>query len=169
MASAVSSTKAKPKPPTASADLPKYGTRAVRRKTKKFLGHPVDAAYLVKAGPTPAFLLLAFPLAVAGLALPGRGAVLLVLYFLVMMFGTVLWPARILAIAGDDVWLLSKKFGFSTKPKALISKGTRDQIVFTGGKPFPSVQFAGERLWFQYPVTRAARRLPTAKVEATRA
>jgi hypothetical protein len=82
------------------------------------------------------------------------------LFMLIMVFGSALWPARILAIAGDDVWLLSKKAGFGMKPKALIAQGTRRDIVFTGGRPFPSVRFAGERLWFQFPITGVARRLP---------
>jgi hypothetical protein len=126
----------------------------------------LDAAYVVKAGPTPAFLLLAVPIGLAAFAVPAASGVLLMLFMLIMVFGSALWPARILAVAGNDVWLLSKKGGLSMKPKAVRAQGTRDEIVFAGGRPFPSVRFAGERLWFQYPITRAARRLPTATAEA---
>jgi hypothetical protein len=148
--------------------LPKGGTRGCVRHASKFLGHPLDVAYVTKARHTPAFLLLAFPIGIAGFVLPALSGVLIFVFMLIMVFGSALWPARIVAVRGDEVWLLSKKTGLSMKPKAVLAHGTRGDIEFAGGWPFPSIRFAGQRLWFQYPVTGAARRLPTMKArEAT--
>jgi hypothetical protein len=147
------------KPPKA---LPKGGRGCVRHASK-FLGHPLDAAYVAKTRHTPALLLLALPIGLAAFVLPALSGVLLLVFMLIMAFGSQLWPARIVAVQGDDVWLLSKRKGLSIKPKAVLAHGTRSDIEFAGGWPFPSVRFAGERLWFQYPVTSAARRLPANK------
>jgi hypothetical protein len=140
--------------------LPRRGTRGCTRKCAKFLGQALDVAYVTKARWTPAFLLLGLPIAIAGLVIPTLRELLLVTYFVIMGFGAAFWPARIMAVAGDDVWLLSKKAGFSVKPTAVVSQGTRYDIEFVSGWPFPSVRFASEQLWFQYPTTGAARRLP---------
>jgi hypothetical protein len=51
--------------------------------------------------------------------------------------------------------------GRSAKPTSLVVETTRDEIEFIGGRPFPAVRIAGQRLWFQYPITKAARQLPT--------
>ncbi len=147
----------------ATSNLPKGGTRGVAKKAVAFLGHPLDAAYLVKAGASPALLLLAVPIGVAGFVNPALGGMLLPLFALIMIFGSAFWPARILALQGDDVWLLAKKQGLSMKPRAVLAQGKRSEIAFAGGRPFPSVRFAGQRLWFQFPVTGAARKLPTTK------
>ena len=153
-------------PPPRSRKSPKAlpkGGRGCVRHASKFLGHPLDAAYVAKARHTPALLLLAVPIGLAAFVLPALSGVLLFVFMLIMVFGSALWPARIVAVRGDEVWLLSKKKGLSMKPKAVLAHGTRSDIEYAGGWPFPSVRFAGERLWFQYPVTSAARRLPAVK------
>lgn len=129
----------------------------------KYLDEELDVAYAVKRGPTPALLLLALPIALVVFVLTG----LVPLTFIVLMgVGQLLWPSRILAVSGDRIWLLSAG-RVVAKPKGVIAEGTRDQVEFAGGWPFPSARVAGQRLWFLFPVRGAARRLPTTTAVST--
>ena len=147
-------------PVVPSGDLPRSGTKASTKQAKRFLDQEIDVAYNVMAGPSPAWLVLAAPIP-AAISLAGppalRGVVLMV-FMLVIIVGRALWPKRILAVSGSRVWLMKTK-GSSTKPRDIISETTRDQIQFAGGFP-PSIRIDGQRLWFLFPSTSAARALP---------
>ena len=142
---------------TSSADLPRRGMRSCTKWSAKYLERELDVAYAVKRGPTPALLLLALPVVLGMFVLTGMVPLNLIV---LMGVGQVLWPSRIVAVSGDRVWLLSAG-RLVAKPKGVIAEGTRDQIEFAGGWPFPSARIAGQRLWFLFPVRGAARRLPT--------
>ena len=102
-------------------------------------------------------------LAVTFFASPAVSAVLW-LVIATIFFATIFWPARVIAVKGNDVWLLSQtRVSYFPKPKRVLSKGTRDDVEFASGFPIPSVRFAGERLWLYMGATNAARRLPTGR------
>lgn len=148
---------------TPSANLPRRGMGSCTKWSAKYLDEELDVAYAVKRGPTPALLLLALPIALVVFVLTG----LVPLTFIVLMgVGQLLWPSRILAVSGDRIWLLSAG-RVVAKPKGVIAEGTRDQVEFAGGWPFPSARVAGQRLWFLFPVRGAARRLPTTTAVST--
>lgn len=131
------------------------------RRVSRFLGHDVDVVYDVKVGPNPALLLLALPIGLAALVAPLLlSGPLSMLFVLVIILGRVLWPSRLLAVQGDHAWLLRKSGILTSKPAAVEFAGSRYDMVYAGGRPFPSVRFGGQRMWFLVPITRAARRLP---------
>ena len=140
--------------------LPRTGTGGWTRKSAAFLGREIDVAYEVKAGPTPAWLVLALPIGLASFALAGLSGVLLMAFIVVIGLGQLLWPTRILAVSDDRIWLM-RASRFGRKPTELITETSRDRVAFSGGWPFPSVRVDGRRLWFQLPIRGAARRLPT--------
>ena len=154
--------------PSASAaavrDLPTRGTRKATRKAAAFLGHDVDVAYEVNAGPSPWVQFAPAPLLLVVVAVPALAGLLALLYGVSTFILHAVLPARTLAVRGPEVWLLRRKHGYSRRPTEVIADGTRGQIVFDGGQPFPSVRFGGERLWFQLH-KNAARRLPAADRE----
>lgn len=147
---------------TPSSELPTKGTKRSTQRAQAFLesqlgGRELDVAYLVKAGPNPALLFCLLPLAILSLFIPAGG--LLIMVFAIAMFiGTAVWPTRMLAVSGDDVWLLRAN-AIGQKPTSLVATGARHEVAHTDGTPFPAVTFADERLWFQYPVTKGARAL----------
>jgi hypothetical protein len=79
-------------------------------------------------------------------------------FVLITIVGRAAWPKRVVAVSGDRVWLI-RASGYSAKPRELITETTRDQIEFAGGIP-PSVRIDGQRLWFLFPITSVARKLP---------
>jgi hypothetical protein len=107
------------------------------------------------------------PLLLAGFVQPPTvlSAVVVAAFFPLMFIGRFLWPSRFVAIAGNDVWLLSKKRGRSLEVTGMIGHTTRDRIKYRGGGPFPSVWLADIPLWFVSPFRGAARRLPAAPTE----
>lgn len=152
--------------PTRSADLPTRGMKKCTRAAAAFLDRELDVAYDVKAGPTPALLLLALPIGLAAFWMPDLSGVLLVLFVAIILVGRLLWPARILAVSGDQVWLLGSRT-HTPRPTAVRAEGRRSDVEFAGGRPFPSVRFAGERVWFQYPITKAAALIPVEPSEGS--
>ncbi|MET0458147.1 MAG: hypothetical protein ABW195_02800 [Ilumatobacteraceae bacterium] len=142
----------------ADASLPD-ASRALTAKAAAFLGRPLDAAYEVKAGPSPILMpIMALPIWLAPLALPVLSGVVGLVFIAVVAVGLAMWPTRILAVSGDEVWSLQAR-SFPPRPTALLAEGRRHDVVFLGGRLLPSVRFGGERLRFQAKRS-AARKIP---------
>lgn len=138
--------------------LPRRGMKATTKRAAKFIGEEIDVAYQVLAGPSPAWLLVTLPIGIASFVLPALSGILVMAFILIVLVGRAAWPKRIVAVSGDRVWLLMAR-GYSPKPRSIIVETTRDRVEFAGGVP-PSVTIDGQRLWFLFPITSAARKLP---------
>lgn len=149
-------------PAMPAAPLPTRGMGACTKKAAKFLDRPIDVAYDVKTGASPVWLLATLPIGLAAFLVPPvLSGVFLMAFILVTAVGRFFWPSKILAVAGDDIWLIDARLP-AVSPVRLAAQGTRDELSFVAGRPFPSVRFGDVRLWFLFPVTAAARQLPTA-------
>lgn len=135
-----------------SLPVPK-STRKVTANASALLQTPLDVAYPVSTGASPALLLLVIPIALVVLLVTGFliGALPIVIIALA-------WPKRILAVAGERVWVL-KTAGTGRKPKSVEVESTRSNVRLTGGGLYPSVQVETRRVWFMPPLRRAARAL----------
>jgi hypothetical protein len=145
---------------TGGAKLPRFGTGSATKKASKVLGRDLDVAYVVAVGRSPAWLLLLFVIGVPIFVVTG---LVPMNFILIVGIGWIVWPSRVLAVSGDDVWLLGTTRLLS-KPTNVIAESRRDRLEFSGGWPMSSVRLEGQRLWLPLPVFRAARRLPVGKV-----
>ncbi len=141
--------------------LPSRGMRGHTKKAAKVLDRELDVAYEVKVGRSPAWLFLLLVLSVAVYVATGLVPLMFVFVFSIAW---IVWPSRILAVSGDQVWLLGAT-RVASKPTNIISETSRDRIEFAGGWPMSSVRLDGQRLWLPLPVFGAARRLPTGNAE----
>jgi hypothetical protein len=146
-----------------SDELPRTGMKQCTAKASAFLREDLDVAYDVKVGPTPALLLLIVPVGIAApfapLMLRGQ---LLIAFMVVITLGVMFWPKQILAVKGEQLWLLDNSI-VGYKPTRVLAQGTRADLVYAGGWPYGSVRLGETRMWFQPPIGRAARRLPIAQ------
>lgn len=150
-------------PPAARAELSELsrsGTKGPTRRASALLGHDVDIAFAVRTGPGP---MVSLSLLVVGL----------IALFLGGLFGSLVWfacatailvltfmsPYRVLALAGEQAWLMTTRNPLSSKPTAVVHHGWRSEIRPVGGWVLPVVSFGGQRLRFFIPNTGAARLL----------
>lgn len=146
-------------PAVPSTQLPTRGTAKCTAKTAAFLEREIDVAYEVSTGASPAWLLLALPIGLASFASPMLAGPLLMAFVLIIAIGRAVWPKRILAIGGNQVWVLTAR-GRVVRPTGIESESTRDRVEPAGGWPFPAVRVEGRRLWFFFPNRSAARLVP---------
>jgi hypothetical protein len=141
--------------------LPDRAMRGSTKKAAEFLDRSVDVAYVVKVGKSPAWLFLLIVFSVGVFLATGLVPLMFVVAFSIAW---TVWPARVLAVSGNQVWLLEVT-RFSSKPTSLISETSREHIEFAGGWPMSSVRLDGQRLWLPLPVFAAAKRLPAGPAE----
>lgn len=146
--------------PVTLDQLSRAGTKLPTRRASALLGHQVDIAFAVRTGPGP---LAGVPiLAVGVLALLFGGPLGTLIWCacaIALLVLACLSPYRVLALSGEQAWLMTTRQPFSTKPTAVVHHGWRSELRPAGGWLLPVMTFGGQRLRFFIPNTGAARRL----------
>jgi len=144
-----------------TSELPTKNTKSFTKRAAKSLGHDVDVAYEVRGGPNPAIILgFALPIGLIGVMLPnGLVRIVCILVFTALMISLRL-TTKVLALRGDDVWLLGTGL-FSAKLSKPTKSSRRADIEFAAGAPFSSIRLDGQRLWFFANSAKVAHLLPT--------
>lgn len=138
------------------AEWPRRGTARPTRSAARWLGHDVDVAYEAKTGASPLLLLLATPIGLAAFAFPLLSGVLLLVFTLTMAVGSKRWPTRLVAVRGDEVWVLRKIGKGSDPATAIVAHTTLEHVRSRTAFLLRSVEISGVPLWFQFPQGRAA-------------
>jgi hypothetical protein len=131
------------------------------RRAAELLERDVDLAFSVRTGPGPLPLVAVVVVGTAALFLLGGpvGTLIWILCLLGLLGLSFASPFRVLALSGDEVWLLGTRNPLSAKPTTVLHHGTRDELRPAGGWVLPVVSFGGERLRFFMPTVKAARLL----------
>lgn len=143
-----------------TAELPRTATKTPTRRAAGVLEREIEIAFSVRTGPGPAVMVPVILVGVAATLFAGPlGSVVWIVCAVALIGLSLASPFRVLALAGDEVWLLAPRNPLSTRPSSVIHHGTRDDIRPEGGVVLPVVSFGGQRLRFYLPTTKAGRLL----------